>query len=226
MNNILWLSLAVADLICAPLMAQSTHPEITGTFSFSRVVEVAKHSGGTAALEAHQVEIYKDSIHTAVMFLLYEAESGNYWWAVQGISPDGPSDLLDTFLTKHRIYVSDGHLWVFGFVSPMFGARKESGQAIGIADAEKKALGELRRRFSDIESHSWNGIHHTNLWSFLGNKFLNLTNSAMPEPPTKLSSITRDEGNWVVGLDGPNGDSARITLNDHFEVIRSEIIPQ
>jgi hypothetical protein len=209
----------------APLMAQSGQPEITARFTFSRIVQAVKHSGGTAAVEAQQVEVVKGNAQIAVMFLLYEPESRNYWWALQGVTPGDPSNVLDAFLSKHRIYVLNGHVWVFGFVSPMFGGREESGQASDIADARDKAVSELQQRFSQIQGHSWNGIHQVNVGPVLGNGFMALKYSSMSEPSPKLNSVTREDGNWVAVLDGPNGDSARMTLNDNFDVVRSEIIP-
>jgi len=50
--------------------------------------------------------------------------------------------------------------------------------------------------------------------------------TASPALQPQLRSVTRSVDKWQLVLDGPNGDSAIVLLNDHCEVVSVSIIPR
>jgi hypothetical protein len=71
-----------------------------------------------------------------------------------------------------------------------------------------------------------NGHRFACLARILPPDFYLLKYSDGPAPALVLRTVTNNSGQWIVALDGPNGDSAVVTLNDKYEVINAKVVPR
>lgn len=68
-------------------------------------------------------------------------------------------------------------------------------------------------------------LHQIDLRPLLGNDFVLLRGSASPFPMPTLRDVKRKDGQWELLFDGPNKDSAKITLSDDYRILGVKHFP-
>src|SRR5882762_2196717 len=154
---------------------------------------------------------------------LYDPHSKLFWWTHQYGDQAHPGELARRFLAESVVYLSSTEL--VAFRGGLFLRITPSSQPYpSLRDGLLHVFTVLDERRTKMEQEWADGSILVNLGKVLSPSFIHLRNSSAPFPLPKLRTVTRSGNQWRIVLDGPNGDSAIVTLNEKYAATRSEVV--
>jgi hypothetical protein len=153
----------------------------------------------------------------AYVFMVREPQSGLHWWSYQGAETSALTATDDPAMEFVVAFAGDKAVG-FAFATPFLGIREVQGRRNDFAAIQQAAAAEIERNLRAIQDGSMTWVREITLAGKLDREFMHLAGSAAPVEP-KVTAVTRANGRWEVTLQGPNRDTAVVTLDDQYEVV-------
>lgn len=155
---------------------------------------------------------------------LWDPQSKLFWWTYQFSDPAHPGGIRERFLADSAVYLMKTKL--VSFRGGIFMEVTESSErCASLGEGLAHVLAVLEEKRAKVEAGDVGGSLLINLGRSLDASFVHLRGNAAPYPQPKMRQVTRVDGQWRVVLDGPNGDSAVVLLDDKYEVISAKVLP-
>jgi hypothetical protein len=207
--------------------SQVAHVRIVSGSARSKPIHLVE-DGRQISLEAREVQLSisfpSGKTGAANVLMLYEPRNRFFWWTYengQGVSPGG---ITDRFFSQSMIYVTEAK--IVGFTGGAFlEVRELAERRANMEDGQSSVLATIENSRGEIEGGELRGYLHVNLAKSLPSDFVHLRGNAAPLPLPKLREVSMRNGKWQVVLDGPNGDSAVVLLDDNYNVVSAKTQP-
>lgn len=155
--------------------------------------------------------------------ILYEPGTRLVWWFYQGVErPDDPG-ILQSPLGGFVLYVADGKVAGFTLQGSVLWVRDSTSRAASLDEGQAGVLERIKENAERIEKGTMQWGRSIRLGSSLPDFFL-LKGSAGPAHGT-IREVGRTPGGWRLLLDGPNGTSAEVMLDDEYRLVRAAVLP-
>jgi len=187
--------------------------------------------------EALNVEIRQQSFQASVVVpggtkpsqldvgMLYDPGSGLFWWHYLLIEP-GQSGEIDRFLTNSTFYILDTRIVCFMYRSGFLWVGESTAHFPSLAEGQSNIVDTFKTRRREISSGTLSAFRKVDIGRSLPFTFSELSGNSNPLIEPKLRAVSRVNGEWRLVLDGPNGDSAIVHLNDQYEQTGSKVVPR
>ena len=153
------------------------------------------------------------------ILLLRDPETGLFLWRFQGASAGDPGNMIQTLRADSAIFVQDGKLLEFRWMTPSLWIRRIAEKRSTMEDGLAGVLRTLEAygtSASDIPAYQ-----ELSLAPPLDTFFLYKLGQD-PSVTAHLREVTFHQGQWKIVLDGPNGDVASVLLNEKLEIIPAQ----
>jgi len=165
------------------------------------------------------------AVKVVEILALYDPQTKLFSWTFQHVDQASPGQLAKTFSSEAVLYRTSTELIAFhGGLYLQITA--SSNHAANLSEGLRQVVVGLDEGRIKVDTDLPNGTILLNLGKELSPSFVHLRNSPAVFPLPKLRGVTKSDNRWRVVLDGPNGDSAVLILNDKYEVISSEVLPR
>src|SRR5579863_4662634 len=177
--------------------------------------------------ERFDVELPSATQLTSVV-LLRDPQTGLFWWTYQPRQSGSVGDFGESFLRTSITCTSHDEIvnWRSAASPPRLWILKSSEHFPSMSDGRAHALASLENAHGELKTRWSESFREVDLARALPPDFLLLRNSAAPARATELRKVTNKDVHWAVLLDGPNGDSAILSLNDKYELISAKVVPR
>lgn len=211
----------------AYVMSQTNTVQISsGSVELGSFVAFEKEHEIKLQVKAFQATIsHHDSSPEVVdVLMLYSPTSRLLWW---NYSPHASSriGIKERLLENSFVYIAEQKITKFTLVTPILWIRDSEQKCLSLIECGKVVLNDLQKVSGPVEANFAEGYHTVGLGESLSHSFLYPKWTASPFPQPRLKKVRRIDAEWEVLVDGPNGDSAIIKLNDMYELIGAQILP-
>lgn len=234
MKRLVWCAALVAALVdVGPLTsrvcAQTPAVKVVSQTAATKTMQALK-DGQTVNVERRTVRIAlalpSGKEIPAYVLMVREPQSGLYWWTYQAAPATTTTDTSDEPPLNYSLYFTADKAVGFAFARPFLGIREILGTKPDFTAIQQTALAEIERNARAIQDGSMRWAREVSVTGRVGRDFLYLAGSASPFPRPRIAGISRAGGQWEVALEGPNKDTARITLDDQYAVVNVRREPQ
>ncbi len=164
--------------------------------------------------------------HLMNVALLYSPSTKLFWWSYQAAPAGSGNDNGPTFLKTSITCVSTGEIvnWRWAASPPRLWILRSSEHYGSMAAGRERVLALLKG--GELKAWWSQSFREVDLTSALPHDFLYLKGSASPVPGPKLRNVTEMDDKWLIVLDGPNGDSAVVSVNHNYKLIGAKVVPK
>jgi hypothetical protein len=157
--------------------------------------------------------------------MIYDPGSRLFWWKYQTVEGNQPPSQPLDLSKDETIVIKKGEIIGFSFFDNTLWVRVLSKSVSDLKEAQATVLQDIERDAAAIESGAMHWAQPVNLRPALGPDFLHLKGSASPFPMAVLRDVKRNGGSWELLFDGPNRDSAEVTLSENYRVLGVQHFP-
>lgn len=151
----------------------------------------------------------------ANVLVMREPQSGAYWWTYQQTLAAGNEEQP---AWDQTVYFTGDKAVGFTFSRPYLEVREISGRQPTLDAAQQAAVADLQKNIGAIHDGSATWGREISVVGKLGRDFLSLKDSAAFFPQPKVTAVKRMARGWEVTLEGPNRDTAVLTLDDQYQI--------
>lgn len=168
------------------------------------------------------IELPNGKKKTSEMIIGRENKTNLTWWRLAPGPKYSREPLMD-YLKNNAIYRTPEEIVVFSILGgkSLLIERFNSNHKT-IQEAANSVLPKLSDELDTVGYPHGSGKIVVKLWPILGNDFFFLKFHSTPSG-TVVSEVTKRGSNWEIFLQGPNKDTAQISLNGQFEIISGTI---
>lgn len=183
-----------------------------------------------AALEAEsllvEVPLPSGKRYPGELTLVREPRSGLFWWHFRGADASTPADRLGDVAARFAFYVSDDELVGIETAAPppSLWCLRSTARTASLDDGRRIVLRTLARNAAALEKGTARWQRSVSLWKALPHDFYYQPLHAAPRLELAVRSIARADGGWEVGLEGREGQRARVVLDDLFNLVEAEVL--
>jgi len=161
--------------------------------------------------------------HQIDVVMLYDPGSGLFWWHYLLVEP-GQTGEADRFVANSTFNILGPRLVCFTFRAGSLWVGESTAHYSSLPEGQSKVMDTIRNRSGEISSGTLSVFHKVDLGRTLPFTFYELNGNSNPLIQPKLRAVSRLNGEWRLILDGPNGDSAIVQLNDKYEETGSKVV--
>lgn len=210
--------------------AQDSHVRVAAGSEMSARVAVVKN-GGQAKVDSKgfvaDVSLAPGKGESYDVLMLRDPSTGLFWWAYAP-HMESPLGVADRLLKNSVVDFTDTKVVAFSFHHPpaSLWIRESREHCANMQEGQIYALRSLDKKQGEVDLGFIKGYQIVDLWKPLGGDFVYPKSIASPSSVPALRTVTKTPDAWQVVLDGPNGDSALVSLNDKYELIGAKVIPK
>ncbi len=149
---------------------------------------------------------------------VYEPSSRLFWWRYERGNRAVTASAIERLKSKVRFYLVDATLVSFVMNGRFLDLRESRDRADSPQAGLDKAVAGLNASLAEIESGTKAWFTRVDLERLGADFFLN-SDAAMTADPPRVVRVAFAGGRWDVTLEGPNKDTARVTLDDKYSVV-------
>jgi hypothetical protein len=170
-----------------------------------------------------QVAIGSDA-NLADILLLHDPQTGLFLWRYQESDPDNPGSILERFEKESVLVAKEDKLVEFLFLGATLWVQESTENYATMSDARAAVISRMERYGADISHVVQQSYQEISLAQVLGPDFLRDRQNPDPARAPKLREVSAPGAKWRLVLDGPNGDTAVVTLGEKYQVEGVEIV--
>ncbi|MEO8678071.1 MAG: hypothetical protein ABI665_03440 [Vicinamibacterales bacterium] len=183
-----------------------------------RVETAAGPVTAVAAEAAADVQFANGRTESGYVVGVYEPKSGVFWWRYEVRNPSVLTGPIERMKERVRFYGADARLVSFQTNGRFLNIRESVERVNSLQAGIDSALASLKTSLGEIESGAKEWFTRVDLSSLGHDFFLRPGNAAALDPPA-VKSVSLSAGRWDVTLEGPNRDTAILTLDDKYAVV-------
>ncbi len=154
----------------------------------------------------------------ADIIAVFEPATGSFWWQYETNNPAYPTGGIERFKSRSVLYLADNKLVSFSVHSPNLGIREIADHEASIDAGISKVIASVESKLPEIENGTAQWFTWVNL-AVLGQEFFNLRDNAITMNQPRLSTVSFLGSVWRVRIEGPNGDSVIVSLNELYQLV-------
>ena len=148
----------------------------------------------------------------------YEPESRLFWWILQGAGPGDPEDRIRNLPARLNFFVSDTEIVGLALETPppALWILRSASRADSLAEGRRLALAQVAASARRIQDGTASWMRMVSLANTLPRDFYYQPDHAMPLLELTVTSMERRPQGWKVELEGREGRTAEVVLDDLF----------
>jgi hypothetical protein len=156
--------------------------------------------------------------------MLHDPQTGLFLWRYQESDPENPGGILERFEKDSVVVAQEEKLVEFLFLGATLWVHESTEKHSTMNEGQAALVSRMERYGADTQHVALQSYREINLAQALGPDFLHDRNHADPSRAPKLHEVSAPGAKWRVVLDGPNGDTAVVSLGEKYQVEGVEIV--
>lgn len=156
-----------------------------------------------------------------VVFVVREPKTGLYCWEHQWLDPSAPSyrrDSVPQFFSNFTFYFLEGALIDFQLNGKNLLVRECHEQQPSFEKALENIIAAIERNVDSLYADPVKGRVDVPLGRPVGADFFSGTKLVAQWRPSKLTDVSRTNGQWSIVIEGPDGERATVILGQDYKV--------
>ena len=156
-----------------------------------------------------------------IVVALFEPKSGLFWWEYQRLdekSADYAKDRLTHLLKQYRVAMEAERIVSFRLEGSRLYIRDSTEKVSSFEQGLQSVVSMMEQNLKDIHGDPLQGRLTIPLASVLGKDFFHGSKFVAQWRPSTLVDAKSAGSKWLVDLEGPDGERARVTVGDDYKV--------
>ena len=201
----------------SPEMAQTVRTDPMRTEEI-RVESAAGPVTASAAEAATDLQFASGRTEPGYMVVVYEPRSRLFWWRHELRNPTVETGPIARLKESSKFYLTDSKLVSFVVNGRFLHIRESTERVNSLQEGLNGALASLKASLGEIESGTKEWFTRVDL-SALGREFFLRPGHAATLDTPAITAVSFSGNRWTVTLQGPNRDTAVVTLDDKYMVL-------
>jgi hypothetical protein len=198
-------------------------PDTSGQTSVERVtVETPRGPIGAQASEARvDLALPPEAGESGpgAITTVFEPTTGLWWWKSEKLNSASTTSSIARVRNEYVFYLAADKLISFAMLNSDLLLKESTDHATDLRSAMAKAAAAFTAKRQEIRRGGEYGLSTRVDLSGLGRDFFTLKNSVFSPNPPRVGRVSLAAGRWDVLLQGPNGDSVIVTLDQSYKLL-------